>query len=111
MSLLDEARRLAEQVDPIHVDSGHCFECEGWDQHLNDCPWLAMPRIVAALEAAQRLLQSEPHDTDRAPFVGWYIEGEYIESRCYWCGDRRNERHDDPECPWLALVAAMGAKS
>ena len=52
MSLLDDARRL------LALDSTTgCSACDGWGAtHEPDCSWLALPRIVAALEAAERLV-------------------------------------------------------
>lgn len=61
MSLLDAVRRLRpETYTSETLDAGYqevCVRCNHrLDQgHAPDCPWLAMPRIVAALEAAERL--------------------------------------------------------
>ncbi len=58
MSLLEDARRLAEYTNrqPRMI----CMTCqqpfaEGERGHASDCPYLALPRIVAALEAAERV--------------------------------------------------------
>ena len=77
MSLLDDARRLAERGFtpwPLEVlgdgDDGRiCESCNQvvtatdtdnqWTGHATDCPWLAMSQIVAALEAAERWLAAE----------------------------------------------------
>lgn len=65
MSLIDDARRLADAGS--YDDGGNgsynepsCIHCHSWpeDQHEPTCPWLALPRIVAALEAAQALLKA-----------------------------------------------------
>lgn len=59
MSLLEDARRLAEH-EPIYNNGsyGYCGELARSGLHASDCPWLAMPRIVAALEAAERMQQA-----------------------------------------------------
>lgn len=62
MSLLDDARRLAKSGFTPWEDSCRlkCELCgadgageDGPFPHESDCPWLAMPQIVAALEAAE----------------------------------------------------------
>lgn len=77
MSLLDDARRLMDEGPPtFHAPAcGHdvpqaaephedCHYCGAMlsgalrqylGEHAPDCPWLSMPKIVAALEAAERL--------------------------------------------------------
>jgi hypothetical protein len=53
MSPLDDARKLARP------DIGmHCDFCTGSPEsgHFDGCPMLALPRIVAVLEAAERVL-------------------------------------------------------
>lgn len=70
MSLLDEAKRLAMQ-SPFRNEcvAGHtskapvtCLFCATPSfSHAPDCPWLAMPRIVAALEAAERVISTYDH--------------------------------------------------
>lgn len=68
MGLIEDARALAES-DPTRDDSssspGTCRYCGGETVgrlltmrvlHADTCPWLALPRIVAALEAAQQML-------------------------------------------------------
>ena len=69
MSLLDAARRLAE-TDPAELVNSHsrCHWCEEFtstEQHTPDCPWLAMPQIVAALEAAERVILVSRHPAPR----------------------------------------------
>ena len=61
MSLLDDARRLAGVWPTDRYDNCvFCYEIQRSDEptHAPDCPWLAMPQIVAALEAAERLVES-----------------------------------------------------
>ena len=55
MTVLDDARRIAEAGAPEY--GGDCVLCrlriegDAYEGHAPDCPWLSMPRIVAALEA------------------------------------------------------------
>lgn len=61
MTLLEDARHLA--ADDPECANRLCHHCgspgkpiRGREiQHTPDCPWLSMPKIVAALEAAERL--------------------------------------------------------
>jgi hypothetical protein len=64
VSLLSAARAIAA-TEPLEEYGGvyscvYCRACRHSNQafapvsqHADDCPWLAMPKIVAALEAAQ----------------------------------------------------------
>lgn len=56
MSLLDDARRLAS--DPPISDDAECVYCGVYHEngHISGCAWLAMPRIIEALEAAQAVV-------------------------------------------------------
>lgn len=74
MRLIEDAKRmLAEEPWSWFEDRAYCVYCnvhrcpnnntnqcgirpEPVEEHKTDCPWLAMPRIVAALEAAQQML-------------------------------------------------------
>lgn len=67
MGLIEDAKAILKLGNPV-VD-GKCDLCEGSYSlgptgtpfsHKPDCPWLAMPRIVAALEAAQAFLLALP---------------------------------------------------
>ena len=54
MSVLDDARRLVASGSAPVDDQGDCWFCQAMTRdHESDCPWLALPRIVAALEAAE----------------------------------------------------------
>lgn len=61
-----EAARLLQTQSPIYNDRGfyECPGCSGYSErreafeHESDCPWLAMPRIVAVLEAADKIRAS-----------------------------------------------------
>ncbi len=96
MALVDDARRL--------LDIGvQCDACTGspLSGHLDGCP---MPRVVAALEAAQRLVGT-------SPVYVTTVNGQSVH-RCafcelvgtYWRADGFDHA---PDCPWLPLVAAM----
>jgi hypothetical protein len=70
MSPLDAAREYAKYPDTYESEDEtgaleiRCTRCDqtaastelGWPSiaHAPDCPWLALPKIVAALEAARR---------------------------------------------------------
>jgi hypothetical protein len=71
MSILDDARRLADMSpdgddgrgDTVcvycladhYIRDGAAFTRADDVQHAPDCPWLSMPKIVAALEVADGL--------------------------------------------------------
>lgn len=59
MSLLDDARELINRGpgDPEYPADAPCPYC-CFLPHQEDCPWLALPRIVAVLEAAERWKQA-----------------------------------------------------
>jgi hypothetical protein len=107
VSLLDDARRL----DALRVRQRRmiCVACkqpfaDGERGHAPDCPLLSMPKVVAALEAAERLASVT------------IAEGATV--WCHWCGGLIeapdsydpplpfSEQHA-PNCPWRALVAAL----
>jgi hypothetical protein len=76
MSLLDDAKRLGE-IGTIHThyfygnDNEECIAgCAAWKgEHEPDCPVLALPRIVAVLEAAERVAMMYPEYPDEADIV------------------------------------------
>lgn len=71
MSLLDDARRLAEQDEPDenfeHGGRRYFVFCGRMvtQGHAPDCSWLALPKIVAALEAAELMVKT--HETHEYP--------------------------------------------
>lgn len=93
MTPLDAARRLAEYT--TRQRRMICMICkqpfaEGERGHAPDCPLLAMPRIVAALEAAQKLVRATEMDPG-----------------CTVCARSFVEDPHGQGCEWQALVAAL----
>ena len=63
MSLVEDAKKLAEDG---WLYDGDCGGCDGTDdgyEHTLDCPWLSLPRIVIALEAAERAAAEKEQST------------------------------------------------
>lgn len=117
MTLLGAVRRLADGratafIDEHGDDAVRCSWCDGIvnrcenetePAHYPDCPWLSMPRIVAALEAAERLkdrfrdrFPTEVEDGDDDTFAIAYA--------C--CGGNFYSPHM-AHCSWQALVSAL----
>ena len=56
MGLIEDAKRLSDgYLDPMDRND-ECELCGLVISHADDCPWLAMPQIVKALEAAQAVV-------------------------------------------------------
>lgn len=78
MTPLEAARRMDDPRD-CPQEHGECWFC-GWNinrigsDHAPDCPWLQMPRIVKALEAAERIVSRSSRDGHVA-----YVEDEDME--------------------------------
>lgn len=95
MSLLDDARRLEK---PHYSDCHYCGTINP-GAHAEGCPMLSLPKIVAVLEAAERVMQG----SERNRASGW----------CWGCGNSRARAYVDglqehkKDCPWQALVAAL----
>lgn len=51
MGLAEIARRMVEEDVTRTCDNFGCL----WGGHAPDCPWLALPKIVAALEAMEQI--------------------------------------------------------
>lgn len=66
MSLLDDARWLAEP-DLIDREYG-CVYCQSFDGHAVHCPTRSRAQIVAALEAAERVVDGDHFDVPKADF-------------------------------------------
>src|SRR5215211_5102066 len=114
MSLLSDARRLLEELGDdgprlmweLPSDMSECALCEVEARgHKPDCPWLSMPRIVAALEAAERMAEIDPKVNL------WSHSGQ--DYWCYACDallspwDGKGEEPHKQDCPQQALVAAL----
>jgi hypothetical protein len=55
---LEVASALAAEMPTRGGSGGRCFYCLGGVEslpHAPDCPWIAMPSIVAALEGLERV--------------------------------------------------------
>lgn len=105
MSPLDAARQLLDGVEPYREANRFSGErgptywyCRGRapmaDGHMPGCPWLARPKLVAALEAAERVAAKEP------------IYGETWRSeRCVYCDGPPGGHEED--CLWHRLQGAL----
>lgn len=103
MSLLDDARRLTSNADwPFGPTPGGqmpeiCMICNGYHDHRPDCPWLAMPRILVVLEAAEKL-------------AAWGYPARDWD--CAYCGAEPSSYSEpvvshETTCVWQPLVAAL----
>ena len=127
MGLVEDARTLARRGFTPWEDSCHltCELCgndgagvEGAHPHDPTCPWLSMPRIVAVLEAAERMVAAA--DLVLVDTVQVLPSTQVVpEDGCRICHVvlEPNGEHD-PACtvPWLrdayqALVSALAAGS
>jgi hypothetical protein len=103
MSLLDDARRLAAHDLRDHDDIGgygFCPLCERTEGHRPDCPWLRLPRIVAVVEAAERVVNA----VDDEPVTEVALDGQ-IYAICDKAAWPDGEHAAD--CAWQALKAAL----
>ncbi len=72
MTPLEAARKMAETCPTFEPEPGvvHCAVCYAYlPTHAPDCPWLAMPQIVAALEAAEHLTEAWQGSVDNFPML------------------------------------------
>jgi hypothetical protein len=105
-SIVEMAKRLADDgftpwEDFCHLTCELCwsdFADDGSARHEDDCPWLAMPRIVAALEAAERIVAALDDDGPTDNGRGLV---------CRLCGIALSRDYHDAGCPWMALVEAL----
>lgn len=109
MSLLDNVRQLADR--PPIVDIGRCAYCRrfilGNEEHRTDCWTHVLTRIVAALEAAERVTRAQPI-ADPPGRWGW--DGPPSQAgECVFCRvlDRGKDTEHATVCPWQALVSAL----
>jgi hypothetical protein len=110
MTLLDAARQLAdlytitEVGDYRFVDHTPCYG--------QDCPHLAMPQVVAALEAAERLIEAgDPVETDRGGrgVCQYCLAPNYVGD--YLSFSPSKDVEHEAECPYGALAAALRGES
>ena len=108
MSMLDDARKMQGR-SPWFLghDASRCFYCNEvlsashpMRGHADDCPWLSMPKIVAALEAAHRVVTAWQSDAGETPIPGSY-SGFYVDFK------RGEEHAREKREAKAALVAAM----
>ncbi len=96
MTLLDDARQILKGGASGDDECPHCHTYIGMtvsgpnSPHRDDCPWLSMPKILAALEAAERIADLNP------------VNEEHV---CTFCGDVLYSHEAD--CAHAALVAAL----
>jgi cytochrome c553 len=109
MTTFEDARRLAES-DPWYSlpDGGAaginvCAICNRAWEHAVDCPWLMLPKIVAALEAARELVDELPLQTDGAIWTCAFCHGEQFDTLLT---DEEPFPHD-ADCSWQALTRAL----
>lgn len=103
MNALDATRRLLVEMPVRGGSGGRCYYCLGDDGgafHQSDCPWLALPRIVQALEAAQRVVEVDPPTIEDS----WC---RLCRRRVFGFANAEPEPHA-PDCSWLALETALG---
>jgi hypothetical protein len=86
MSLLNDAREL-ERTDLPKDDEGGCWFCgqvTGEDGHRGPCPWLSLPRIIAALEERERMIVSmtrvwgKAQESERADYKQYVELGDIL---------------------------------
>lgn len=97
MSLLDDARKIMN-AGPATYGEWECVLChrDGKDRltHTDDCPWLAMPRIVQVLTDARQL-------ADYLNLTAAEYAAKYGKDDDWWT--------DWPDKPFVQrIVAAMG---
>lgn len=103
-SLVEDARRLDNAPLPTD-DEGRCWFCEeipSEEGHHGPCPWLALPRIVQALEAAERVAERFPEDEKGRDILG----SRFRKCAFCWHADIGGTLHAE-DCPWQVLVAAL----
>ncbi len=85
MTPLGAARRMVDVWPDDHADVDGCPFCHHFG-HEPGCPWLQMPRIVAALEAAERLSALvETEQWHHSEDVRLTVDGKGTYSWCQEC--------------------------
>lgn len=123
MSLSEQARRLrlARNV------AENCYACGYYGDldspHAPDCPYRALPRIVAALEAAERLRRGYGQSTEQGIFARvdvWrytdedrdcrFSDKRYVCAGCQAYAETPQQFEHTKTCAAIALVAALHAE-
>lgn len=113
MTLIEDARRLAATEPSMIVSKygdsfSQCFACrrmvDDGEPHTSDCPWLALPKIMAALEVAEQTLP--------AFLGGFYLDddGNPTVWACENCGGTGRTREcveHGPKCRIGKMQAAL----
>ncbi len=112
MSLVEDARILGG-FGPYFKrgDEATCWYCRETViahelYHDPTCPWLALPRIVAALEAAERMV--EQLDLD-GPWTSDPSRSSSHLMVCRLCEVDLERGYHADTCVWKALVSALAA--
>jgi hypothetical protein len=87
-------RIIVDSLGNFHPPQSHAFEC----------PVEALPRIVAALEAAERAINDGPY-AGAYPGLGPNDPSAGC-AMCGFCGEPTTRAHLK-DCTWQALVAAL----
>lgn len=101
MTPLEAAKRLADASIGVHCDFCTGSPISG---HFEDCPLFAVPQIVAALEAAERMAAVEPDFQDEAIDDGQIVRRCAV---CQWVPSPRFDGGHHPDCEYQALVVAL----
>ena len=141
-SLVEDAREiLAADLIQVSDHATCCPFCSGfvsgygWDSrpdttvayqgydHYDTCPWLALPRIVAALEAAERLRRGYGQSTEQGIFARvdvWrytdedrdcrFSDKRYVCAGCQAYAETPQQFEHTKTCAAIALVAALHAE-
>jgi hypothetical protein len=103
VSALEDAMVLLNEMTPSY--QGMCLFCYGVEdqpgpygrtQHKSDCVYVRRDRIIAVLEAAERLPGEEPVTEGSGGYIAYTI-----------CGDDAVTGNHAPDCPYQALVTAL----
>jgi hypothetical protein len=104
--ILDEGPLLGQTSDDYRswYTCVFCVAEQEWADdfpHKPDCPWLAMPKIVAALEAAEAVLHNEMGSPEQDDGTCWFCMQGSPQMR-----DLSRANHADG-CEWKALKVSM----
>ncbi len=109
MNLIEVAKVIRATAIAISGPGGraNCCGAAGTAPHNQDCAWLAWSQIIVALEAAERLVASDPrcddHEEPREPYGD--DAGAY--RTVYVCGACEGRDDHECDCPLVALTVLM----